>query len=425
MKQYLFTRPGEPEENATDRIYLDLCNRLLEVWEESGFVADAPDDLRHVVVTGLIGYYQDVLCDTGLWRSFTDECLRRYGRRVPFHADTEEYVVYELNSSDVEFVLWYELAFNSMQFRFRYPLDKEIVGLAGLLFAVLESGYDDMVNPEGHREFFDVELNNPEDSEHLYNFIQWLYWKNWLILPPFQLTYSQLYPELIELQNNSADSADAAKKIDKFRHQIMASLPTGPLALYLREWLSLIVDGRPPKERPRRYIGPDSDDIPAAEEHPYYTAFMKANGDRPLRFIADYAQLNDFFIKGMGWNEGEEHLPAMKSHSDFVLMATPHGGLMVAKNIAKCISHPDNHLYDREYARKFAFNLISQRAVCPGDMLRYICSNGWLPDATFPEYPSLYPEDCRRPTEDERRNAACDNWDFLSRVYLQEYYRGD
>lgn len=420
MKQFLFTQPGPREENATDKIYLSLCNNLLRIWDESGLMTEVPDELRQVVVIGIAGYYQDVLCDTGLWRSFTDECLRLTGRRVPFHPATEEYIVYELNRSDVEFVLWYELAFNSMQYRFRYPLDPEIRELAGMMFAYLESGYDDMVNPEGYREFFDIELNDPAYSDHLYTFIHWLYWKSWLMLPPFQLTFSQLYPEMTELQKNSSDAEDAAKKIEKFQNQVMSSFPTGPLALYLREWLGLIVEGRAPKEKPRRYVSPDGDD--SVREHPYYTAFMKANGGSHIRFIATYAELNGFFIDGLGWEKGEEHLPVMKSHSDFVLMATPHGGLMVAKNIARCIAHPDNPLYDKEHARRFAFNLISQRAVCPGDMLRYICSNGWLPDATFPEYPSLRGD---MPSEEDRRRVAVENWEFLSRAYLQEYFRGD
>lgn len=424
IKQFMYSQPGPRDVNATDRIYLDLCNNLLKLWEQSGLLADTSDELRQAAVLGIIGYYQDVLCDTGLWRSFTDECLRKYGRRVPFHSATEEYIVYELNRSDIEFVLWYQLAFNSMQYRFRYPLDPELVELAGIFFTALESGYDDMVNPEDYREFFDVELNNPEYAEKLYNFIHWLYWRSWLIFPPFQLSFSQIYPEMMELRNAAKDEEDAKKKIEQFQHQVMATMPTGPLAYTLREWLALIVEGRHPKEKVRKFVAPEGSGDEGLTEHPFYTSFIKANSGSPIRFIESYKELNRFFIEGMGWEEGQDHLSAMKGHGNFVLMATPHSGLMVAKNIAKCVKHPDNALYDEEYARKYAFNLISQRAVCPGDMLRYICENGWLPDMTFPEYPTLRGSH-DMPSEEARRKAAVENWDFLSRAYLQEYYRGD
>lgn len=423
LRQFLYVQPGPRDENRTDRIYLDLSNKLLSVWDESGFLSETPDDLRQTVVLGIIGYFQDVLCDTGLWRSFTDECLRKYGQRVPFHIVSEDYIDYELNRNDVEFVLWYQLAFNSMQYRYRYPLDKEILSLAGLFFRELESRFHEIEDPEEYRDFFDIESNNPEDSEKLYSFIHWLYWRSWLIFPPFQLSYAGIYPEIMELRNAAKDEEDAKKKTEQFQHQIMATMPTGPLAYTLREWLALILDGRHPKEKQRKYVAPENSEDENLTEHPYYTAFMKANGNSPLRFIATYKELNDFFINGMGWEANVEHLSAMKGHGDFVLMATPHSGLMVAKNIAKCIAHPDNPLYDKEYARTHAFNLISQRAVCPGDMLRYICSNNWLPDLTFPEYPSL--DTLNKPSENQMREVAVNNWDFLARVYLQEYYRGD
>lgn len=424
IKQFLYTQPGPREENATDRIYLGICNKLLRIWEESGLLSEAPEELKHAVIIGLIGYYQDVMCDTGLWRSFTDECKRLYGHKVPFHTSEENYVDYELNRCDIEFVVWYQLAFNSMQFRFRYPLDPEIIELSELFFVSLESEYEVMVNPEGYREFFDVELNNPDESEKLYTFIHWLYWRSWLLFPPFQLSFAQIYPEMIELRNSAKDAEDARKKIEQFQHQIMATMPTGPLAYYLREWLSLIIEGKHPKERPRKYVGVDGNETEGLTEHPFYTSFMKANNGVPIRFIRSYNELNSFFIEGMGWEKDQEHLSSMKGHSDFVLMVTPHSGLMVAKNIAKCVKSPYNSLYDHEYARIHSFDLLSQRAVCPGDMLRYFISNGWLPDTAFPEYPSLRGASLL-PDEEKRRLTAVENQDFISRVYLQEYYRGD
>lgn len=420
IKQFLFTQPEPSGENSTDNVYLSICNNLLRIWEDSGLMSEVPDELRQVVVIGIVGYYQDILCDTGLWRSFTEQSRRLYNKPVPFHDDTDDYIDFELNRSDIEFVLWYELAFNSMQYRYRYPRDPEMMELAEKFFSYLESKYEEIDNPEGYREFFDLELHDSQYSDKLYTFIHWLYWKNWLILPTFQLTFAQLYPDMIELQRNSSSPSDAEDKIEKFKNQIMASVPTGPLALYLKEWLNLIIERKTPRHKSLKYVSPDGDD--SIKEHPYYTAFINANNGSPIRFISTYNELNDFFIKGMKWAEGEEHIPDMKGNSDFVLMATSHGGLMIAKNIAKCIKHPDNKLYDKDHARKFAFNLISQRGVCPGDMLRYICEKGWLPDATFPEYPSLRED---MPTEEQRRKLAVEHLDFLSRAYLQEYYRGE
>lgn len=417
MRQYLFTQPDGEVEQPTDKKYLAIANRMLHAWDKSGVLQEVPDDLKKVVCIGLIGYYQDIISDAGVWRTFIDECKRLYGNFVPFHKDSEEYVQYELNKADVEFLVWYLLAFNSMQFRYASPLHPGLMQLSATVYSVLEQEYDEVPAPHDYKVLFDCELHNPEYTETLYDLGQWLFWKNWLMYPPFQLTYTQIYSHFVEIQHTAPTPEAASKQISEMRDEILTAMPTGPLALYLREWLSLILDGKMPSQRKSK------ENTGEAKEHPYYTAFLKATDGGIIRFIRDYDELNRFFIDGLGWEKDEEHLPSFKSHKDFVLMVTPDKGLMVAKNIAKCIKHPANHLYDRDYAQKFAFNLISQRAVCPGDMLRYICQNGYLPDATFPEDATIC--NVNKGFDEENRKLVAENWDFLARAYLQEYYRGD
>lgn len=85
--------------------------------------------------------------------------------------------------------------------------------------------------------------------------------------------------------------------------------------------------------------------------------------------------------------------------------------MLLAKNVARCIADPENPLYDKKYAELMAIELLAVRGKCPGDLLNYIEENNWLPDARFPD------------TDDAQ--LVSDNWDFIARCYLQEYYRGD
>lgn len=101
----------------------------------------------------------------------------------------------------------------------------------------------------------------------------------------------------------------------------------------------------------------------------------------------------------------------MKGCKDYILMVDRAKGMLLAHDIARCIAAPGNSLYDKVYAQEHAMELLTERGRCPGDLLRYVCQNGWLPDAVFPE-------------SDDRKLVA-DNWDFISRCYLQQYYRGD
>ena len=101
----------------------------------------------------------------------------------------------------------------------------------------------------------------------------------------------------------------------------------------------------------------------------------------------------------------------MKNEQDFVLLVNPAKGMLLAKNVAKCIADPGNPLYDKAYANIMAIELLAVRGKCPADLLSYIEENDWLPDAQFPGSGD---------TELVRRH-----WDFIARCYLQEFYRGD
>lgn len=402
LKQFKFTQPEQEITKATDKDYLRLANRLLNTWRNRRLMPDIEDDLKKVICIGLTGYYQDVISDAGVYRAFTDECLRLFGKRVPFHEPTEDYIDYELNREDVEFVLWYELCFNSMKYRYLAPDDAKLLTLADALFKVLEDEYDEIPDPEGYNELFDCELYDPEDAEKLHDLSQWLFWKNWLLLPAFQLTFAQIYQHWMELQQSQSDPLKAKELIEADKQDAMAEMPTGPLALKLREWLHLILKGKMPKKRKQPL---------EAEVHPWYKAFMDANNMHDIRFIKTYDELNDFLINGMGWAKDEKHLPNLEKMQDFVLMVTPDRGLMVAHSIARCVNHPLNPFYDKDYASDHAFELLSKRAVCPGDMLRFFIKNDCLPDAHFPH--------------SANKKLVADNADFIARAYLQEYYRAE
>lgn len=406
LKQFLFMQPDGHTEQSSDKAYLRVANRLLSTWRNRRILSDVPDDLKKVVCLGLTGYFQDIVSDMGLYRCFTDEHKRLYGFRVPFHPNPQDYIDYELNEADVEFLLWYLLAFSSMKHRFAYPLEPKLLTLSNALYKVLEEEYDDIPEPAGWRQLSASDLSDPEDSEQIHDLSQWLFWKNWLLLPPFQLTFAQIYQTWMEIQATSKTPEEATERIDAEKQKAMASLPTGPLALYLREWLQLLLQG---KIREKKQNAP-------TEPHPWYTAFLKANQGQSIKFLATYSELNAFLINALGWKEEEEHLPQMKNASNFVLMVTPDKGLMVAKDIAQCVKHPLNPLYDKECASSHAFALISQRGVCPGDMLRYFLESGCLPDLRFP----------KSTANDSDNNDLCrNNAGFLARSYLQEFFRGD
>lgn len=396
MQQFLLRQPAAPEETSTDKYYFSLANRLVETAAREGLFPSYPVKVVERTAMAVIGYYQDVICDAGVWRSFITECRRLYGHTVPFYDDgADDYMDYELNRIDVRFMVWYGLSMNFEDRRVWNPFDREILHGADVWWKILDDAYDESPMPEDFRMTHELEMHAKEDSDAIYKLGNWLFMHCYLMTPAYVLTLSEIASRV------DLSKEEGMREFQELMERSMGADPTGPLALYLREWLYLIIEGKLPREKNKE----------PEVEHKYYTAFTKATGGEIVKFFSSYEELNSFFISALGWKEGEEHLPQMKGHHDFILMVNKTKGMLLARDIARCISHPQNPMYDKEYARLHAMELLSERGCCPGDLLKYVCKNGWLPDAVFPG------------TDDH--DTVARNWDFIARCYLQQYYRGD
>lgn len=394
FESFLLGQPCCPEETSTDRYYYQLTLRLIKAAKADERVARIHEAIIERAALCLIGYYQDMIADAGLWHGFIDECRRLYGVPVPFCKASEDYIDYELNRDDVGFIVWYSVAMYSDD-RKIYPFRSDIVALADLWFSLLEQAYEESPVPEGYHLAHELEIHAEEDQEMILKLGSWLFLHSWLLRPAFALSANEMVAQMIAAGKGNEEIAAAVQ--DAVDHQ-----PTGPLALYLREWVHLTINHRLPSQRERKEEN---------ETHPAFDRMVKSTGGLPLTFIEGYDAFNSFLIDHLGWKAGEQHLVQLKDCRDFVLMADPRKGLLVAVDICRCIKAPSNPFYDQYYAANHAIDLLTDRGRCPHDLLAFLCEEGWLPDAVFPE------------TDDHELVARFH--DFIARCYLQLYYRGD
>ncbi len=393
--EFLIRQPSFPERTQTDSYYIRVADRLLEEIGADAFGSAMPAGLARRLALSLTGYIQDVVADAGLWRSFVDACRELYGFSVPFHTVGEEYVDYELNREDVRFMTWYVIAMLWEDRREIYPHDAGLLALADRCFAVLEEIYDDAPVPEGFNLAQGLEFNDPDDRAAIYRLGNWLFLHSWLLTPAFSVSLREVMGQV------PADDPDFTVKVNGRLEEAMLQDTTGPLALFTPEWVYLMIERRLPHETP------EAD----APEHKYYTAFTAATGGEDIRFFDSYEAMNEFFISALGWEAGKEHLAQAKGAHDYVLMVNPHKGMLMARDIARCLKAPGNPLYDEAFARENSFDLLTVRGLCPGDLLHRALKEGWLPYAHFPG------------SDDYELVKA--NADFIARCYLQLYYRGD
>lgn len=397
IREFLIRQPSFPKQVATDKYYLAVANKLLEIFAKTNLGKSVPEAVGKRMSLGLTGYFQDIIADAGIWRSFVDANRKLYGFSIPFHSEGEEYIDYELNREDVRFLTWYFVAMSYEDMRDIYPHDSRIIELADNWFDYLDSIYEDSPEPEDFNIARGLDLKDPEDQQDIYHLGQWLFLHCYLITPAFALTLSEIMsdPELMS-------GEDITKLHDRMEQSMMED-PTGPLALFITEWLKLILVSS------EEGVVSGEERVGSNEEHPYYRKFIEANEGKRIQYFATYEDLNSFFVEKMGWDKDQEHLPVLKDSGYFVVLVNPKRGMLVARNVARCISDPANPYYDKDYARKHAFDMLTVRGKCPADLAKFAFGNGWLPDAVF--------------TGSDDNELMKRNYDFIMRCYLQQYYR--
>lgn len=395
LKEFAITQPAYPNINETDEFYVDLANGLLSHVENTEFIKIIPWALLKRIALTLTDYLQDIVSDAGLWRSFIVANRSLYGYTVPFYEVSENYIDYELNREDVRFLVWYAVAMLWDDMRLICPEDKRLIEFADKCYEFLEMKYETAPLPEHFNISRGLDFKDSEDKNKIYNLGNWLFLHAYLMTPAFAMSMRELASDL-----NSEDPDFGALLNGKLEEAMMNDT-TGPLALFTPEWVYLMIEGKLPPQPV----------VKDTEPHKYYQAFTKATGGKEMMFFDSYEAMNEFFISALGWAKGEEHLAQLKGQHDYTLMVNPEKGLLLAMNVARCIKCSDNPYYDNSYAKDHSFELLTERGLCPGDLLRLILKNNWLPDAHFPGYAN---------------NQFVNKYsDFIARTYLQLYYRGD
>lgn len=399
-QQFLLRQPCFPKKTPTDKYYFRLSNHLADLLKKRNLLAAWPESVVGRAILGIVGYFQDIMTDTGIFRSFTARHYELYGRWLPFYSATEEnYIPHELNLQDIRFMLWYSLTMNYEELRQLDPLNKDILDAAEAIHTELNRLYDDNETPvpEDYNISRGLELGNPEEADEIFHFGHWLFMHCYLMTPAYALTLSEI------LQNPELRGGADTDKLRLVLEESMMEDPTGPLALYLREWLFLILKGEMPPE-------PDKNNNEELPEHKYYRKVIDYTGGKRIAFFSTYKQLNRFFTEALGWNDSD-NLPALKDARDFVVLVNREKGMLVARNVAACLKIEGNPCYNEEIAKEHAIDLLTVRGLCPADLLLYAFEHDALPDARFPG--------------SDDTALVHENRDFIARCYLQKYYRGD
>lgn len=398
-KEYLQRKVDAMTFYPSDVAYLEMANSMLSAWDATTLFSSVSEELRKETVLCLTGYMLDICADMGLWRGFSAQCTRWYGQPVPLFTADDDYIEFELNKIDVRFLLWYSLSMANIENpTWLYPYHPDIEALASLLHAEMEKVYDELPAPEGMINTNELDLYDPEDADSITTLGRWLYWSSYLLVPAFKSNMYAIFAET----GNGADRTALVKAMEEAQMQT----PTGPLALYLREWVWLVLTGKLPKP-----LQPEH-----TETHPYFEGFKQANNGSRIAFFKSYAMMNRFLGRALGWNPKADNLPDIKRSNDFTLLVNKTKGMLIARDVARLICYEGNKYYNAEVAREQAFSLLCERGRCPIDLTTFCLTHASLPDIRWPGHEEENP---KQPEVKEIIGMA----DFLARLFLLQYYR--
>ncbi|WP_300814063.1 DUF3843 family protein [uncultured Bacteroides sp.] len=130
----------------------------------------------------------------------------------------------------------------------------------------------------------------------------------------------------------------------------------------------------------------------------------------PLLYFDTYRKLCSFFVDVLGWeNKPSAWMPELESSKNFVIYANAKG-MLIAPDVAQYFCDAHNPAYNAEAAAKDGYRMFCQPGMCPFDLLKYGMHKGLLTDVRLPF--------------DHGKELLQDNWDFIARYYLSEYYEG-
>ena len=383
MKHWLDLHPYE-QVQPSDAYYLSLANQLLELMADSGWSLD----VRCRLALYLAAYLEDQVSGEQLWQTFLKEHNRLYGSVLPFYALSDDYYADEVNREDVAFLLWNTLQKEAQhrEAEFVHPMHPSLMAMADRLYACLEKAYEVAPENEVLTDVFGSIQNEAEGRTKL----EWLFGHTYLTEPAV-LPY---------LANMGKDD--------------LFIIPTGPLALFLYEWIEAL--GGDESWRGVKGLYVEEPELPAdfAEKNrAMYDTFMEATHGSNIVFLDGYDALRLFLVDGLHWPDDENHtLPQLRDSRDFILMVDREKGMLLAKDICRFLDAPENAMYDEKEAAEGAFRLLTVETACPPDLLYRSIREGWIPMAQVPGCP-------------ETRQLVVANADFIARHALLYYYRGD
>ncbi len=241
VKEFMQMQPGYPAVGDTDKYYYVIAVHVARAWDKSGVLTDIDERARVRVVLMVMGYYQDIVADAGLWRTFTMLHGQRYGSPLPHYGRSDDYIDYELNVDDLRYIIWHTLDFSPEVTTPPSPHDAAVLRLAEVFHEVLDYDYEHAPSSFELMTLTGVDVDDENDRQTTYDLACWFYWRSYLMQGNALAAAAEAMPQARDIIARHGE-ADATPLLHDLNDRIMATRPAtiGPITLPLAQWLKYI-----------------------------------------------------------------------------------------------------------------------------------------------------------------------------------------
>lgn len=237
IKEWLELKPYE-NQTKTDSYYLRIANKIYRQFShpDSAILNMYLDEQDFTMLSCfLASYFEDVISEINIWRTFTGIHQKLYNKKLPFY-DTNEYFDDEINLPDIAFLIWYFL--NTVQSEnFISPYNDFIPNIAEKVMSVLDEEYEFAPENDHLKSYYQLDKSET-DFYKVRILIDTLLFKSWLFYPDTGLMLVEKELEIIEDDN---DDENLVGYLQDARDSTLHSENTRLLSLKGKEWAAHIL----------------------------------------------------------------------------------------------------------------------------------------------------------------------------------------
>lgn len=403
---------------ATDQDYVKFANGIVE--RITGLIHDlSNDDIASIALKCAL-YFEDVIADAGIWRSFVETMRKMYGKPLPFFAvDEANYYTDEPNLEDVRLLVWLARQ-DSHPIGIANPMNEALHKVADAIYRYMEEMFETMPINEALADYF-------LDAKFMTDFYEARDAVKWAYLSSYVSCTAKGQGEMIDVANEYSQIY-GPQAFYQAESTLIYTNRIGPLGLYAKEFKDLCntehsinyfycclvqfngqwhVSGLSSWDDHFEELFEEEREKKKKMDKagcPKYNTLVKKNGGSPLFYFKDKDAVINFVKKDMGVKMQNVDIPMFNTNTSNWLLFLPseNGRVLYVPEAATYVCDPRNPYFNEDKAKK---DYLSLPLSIPYVLATYLEEHNMMPYAGFNSIEG----------DEAGRQLLHDNFDFVLR----------